>query len=50
MSMAPVVVAVIKSSPHLAQLSLTLLWVYLTLGRRVSKTRRAFERHQNQLN
>ena len=44
MSMAPVVTAVIKKSPHLARLSLNLLWVYLTLGSRVNKTRRAFEK------
>jgi hypothetical protein len=44
MSMASVATAVIKSSPHLAKLSLNLLWVYLTLGRRVNKTRRAFEK------
>jgi hypothetical protein len=44
MSMAPVVTAVIKKSPHLARMSLNLLWVYLTLGSRVNKTRRAFEK------
>jgi hypothetical protein len=44
MSVASVATAVIKSSPQLARLSLNLLWVYLTLGRRVNKTRRAFEK------
>jgi len=44
MSTASVVTALIKSSPHLAQMSLSLLWVYLTLGRRVNTTRRAFEK------
>jgi hypothetical protein len=42
-SAASVVTAVIKSSPHLAWMSLSLFWMYLTLGRRVSKTREAFE-------
>ena len=36
--------AVIKSSPYLARMSLSLLWMYLTLGRKVSKTRKAFEK------
>jgi hypothetical protein len=44
MSAASVVTAVIKSSPYLARMSFSLFWVYLTLGRRVSKTRRAFEK------
>ena len=44
MSTTSVVTAVIKSSPHLARMSLSLFWMYLTLGRRVSKTRRAFEK------
>jgi hypothetical protein len=44
MSTASVVTAVIKSSPHLARMSLSLFWMYLTLGRRVSKTRKAFEK------
>ena len=48
MSMASVATTVIKSSPHLAKLSLNLLWVYLTLGRRVNKTRRAFEKQLTQ--
>ncbi len=44
MSLAPVVTAVIKKSPHLARMSLNFLWAYLTLGSRVNKTRRAFEK------
>ena len=44
MSAAFVVTAVIKSSPYLARMSLSLFWIYLTLGRRVSKTRKAFEK------
>jgi len=43
-SAASVVTAVIKSSPYLARMSLSLFWIYLTLGRRVSKTRKAFEK------
>lgn len=44
MNAASVVTAVIKSSPYLARMSLSLFWMYLTLGRRVSKTRKAFEK------
>ena len=44
MSTTSVVTAVIKSSPYLARMSLSLFWIYLTLGRRVGKTRRAFEK------
>lgn len=43
MSAATVMVEVIKSSPYLAQMTLSLGWMYLTLGSRVRKTRRAFE-------
>jgi hypothetical protein len=43
-SAARVVVEMIRSSPHLVRMSLNLGWMYLTLGRRVRKTRRAFER------
>jgi len=35
---------VVKSSPYLARMSLGLFWTYITLGRRVRKTRRAFEK------
>jgi predicted secreted protein len=43
-STASVVTTVIKSSPHLARMSLSLFWMYLTLDRRVNKTREAFEK------
>lgn len=35
--------AVIKESPYLARMLFELLYVYLTLGSRVRKARRAFE-------
>jgi hypothetical protein len=38
------VTAVIESSPYLVRSFLSLLWMYLTLDRRVDKTRRAFEK------
>jgi hypothetical protein len=41
---ATVVTALIKSSPHLALMTLSLLWMYLTLGSRVRKTRKAIEK------
>ena len=44
MSTASVITAAIKSFPYLAWMLLSLLWMYLTLGRRVSKTRKAFEK------
>jgi len=44
MSAASMATAVIKSFPYLAWMFLSLLWMYLTLGRRVSKTRKAFEK------
>jgi hypothetical protein len=43
-SAASVVTGVIKSSPYLVRMCLSLFWMYLTLGRRVSKTRKAFEK------
>jgi len=43
-STASVITAAIKSFPYLAWIFLSLLWMYLTLGRRVSKTRKAFEK------
>jgi len=43
-SAASVVTAVIKSSPHLALMALSLFWMYLTLGSRVRKTRKAIEK------
>jgi hypothetical protein len=42
-SAASTVTAVIKKSPYLARMSFELLYVYLTLGSRVRKARRAFE-------
>jgi hypothetical protein len=44
MSMASMVKALFKATPHLALMGISLSWMYLTLGRRVRKTRRAFER------
>ncbi len=44
MSAASLITTMIKSSPYLARLSLSLFWMYLTLGRRVHKTRKAFEK------
>ena len=44
MSEAKIVTTLVKSSPHLARMSLNLGWTYLTLGSRVRKTRKAFEK------
>jgi len=44
MSAVSILSTVFKSIPHLAIVVLNLLWVYVTLGRRVHKTRRAFEK------
>ena len=41
---ASVVTTMIKSSPLLVRLSMSLFWTYLTLGRIVHKTRKAFEK------
>ena len=43
MSVAPTVKALFKSTPHLAIMGTGLFWMYLTLGWRVRKARRAFE-------
>jgi hypothetical protein len=43
MSAATMVTDIIKSSPHLARMLFNLFYLYLTLGNRVRKTRRAFE-------
>ena len=43
MSAVSILSTVFKSIPHLAIVGLNLLWMYATLGRRVQKTRRAFE-------
>ena len=34
----------LKSTPYITLLSVNLLWIYLTLGYRVRKTRKAFEK------
>jgi hypothetical protein len=44
MSVASIFAAVFKSIPHLAIVFLNLLWMYVTLGRKVRKTRRVFEK------
>jgi hypothetical protein len=44
MSAASVVTALIKESPYLARMSFELFYTYLTLGNRVRKTRKAFEK------
>ena len=43
MSQASTVTTVVKSTPHLAIMSFSLIWMYMTLGSRVRKTRKAFE-------
>ncbi|MCJ7424472.1 hypothetical protein MUP01_09435 [Candidatus Bathyarchaeota archaeon] len=37
-------IALIRSGPHLIRMMLGLFWMYITLGWRVRKTRRAFEK------
>jgi hypothetical protein len=44
MSAVPTVKALFKATPHLTIMGLSLFWMYLTLGRRVGKARRAFEK------
>jgi len=44
MSAVSIFTTVTKSLPHLTLMALSLLWMYLTLGRRVRKTRKAFEK------
>ena len=44
MSGAKLIAATVKSTPHIALFSVNLLWIYLTLGYRVRKTRNAFEK------
>jgi hypothetical protein len=44
MSEAKLVIGAVKSTPYMALLSLSLLWLYLTLGYRVGRTRKAFEK------
>jgi hypothetical protein len=36
--------SLVKATPHISLLVLSLLWAYLTLGTRVRRTRRAFEK------
>jgi hypothetical protein len=48
MSVSSIFTTVFKSIPHIAIMLLSLLWMYLTLSRRVSKTRRAFEKQLTQ--
>jgi hypothetical protein len=43
MSAASIVATLIKESPYLARMLFDLLYMYLTLGSRVKKTRKAFE-------
>ncbi len=43
MSAASIVAAVIKESPYLARMGFDLVYMYLTLGSRVKRARRAFE-------
>jgi hypothetical protein len=44
MGAVSIVTSVFKSIPHLALVVLNLIWMYVTLGRRVRNTRRAFEK------
>jgi hypothetical protein len=44
MSATNIVTSVIKSTPHLTRLGLSLGWLYLTLDSRVRATRKAFEK------
>ena len=38
------VTVALKSTPYITLLAANLLWIYLTLGHRVRKTRKAFEK------
>jgi hypothetical protein len=44
MSKDNLMIAALKSTPHLARLSLSLSWTYFTLGWKVGRARRAFEK------
>ncbi|NLE04288.1 MAG: hypothetical protein GX638_05720 [Crenarchaeota archaeon] len=44
MNAATIMMTIIKMIPHISILVLSLLWTYLTLGTKVRKTRRAFEK------
>lgn len=44
MSASSIFVSLFESAPRLIRMTLDLFWMYLTLGWRVRKTRRAFEK------
>jgi hypothetical protein len=44
MSEKSTLTTMISSTPYLIRMFLSVSWMYLTLGRRVRKTRRAFEK------
>lgn len=44
MTEAKMVIGTLKSTPYLVRLSLSLSWTYFTLGWKVRRARRAFER------
>jgi hypothetical protein len=44
MSEASTVTSLVLSAPYLIRMTLSLSWMYITLGSRVRKTRRAFEK------
>ena len=44
MSVTTIMKSVIKSTPNISIVVLNVLWLYLTLGIRVRRTRRAFEK------
>ena len=44
MTEAKMVIGALKSTPYLARLTLSLSWTYFTLGWKVRRARRAFER------
>lgn len=44
MSDTKTIVATLKSTPYIARLSLSLAWTYFTLGWKVRRARRAFEK------
>jgi len=44
MNAASTLTSLMRSAPYLVRMSLSLSWMYLTLGTRVRKTRRAFEK------
>lgn len=44
MSASSIFLALLKSAPQMIRMSLDMSWLYLTLGWRVRRTRRAFEK------